>query len=50
MSVMKVLLYNVLLVVNGNAAGDFLPAALKCSVAPSEDDAQNKRVTTVKPH
>lgn len=50
MSVMKVLLYVVLLVVNGNTAGDFLPAALKCSIVPSEDDAKKKRVTIVKPH
>lgn len=43
MSTMMLLLYNVLLKVNGNTAGDFLLSALKLSIVPLEDDAHRKK-------
>lgn len=41
---MKALLYNALLIVNGNTAGYFLPIALKCSIILLEDDAQKEKL------
>lgn len=40
---MMLLLYNVLLKVDGNAADGFLLNALKLSIVPLEDDAQEKK-------